>query len=373
MGFLSIKTKHMVEATPKISKQKLLVIAKTKNAAQAQCTEFAKLGFKAKATHIGATNVTSRFQAACVIVEEGDDYDLFADTLIRFQTVPIVAFVGAVEVAAEFKDAKIFAAGETAAAGDFMKTRISEVQADINKVFEQFDEDKSGFIDRGELKMVADSLGVSLDASQVSSMIADIDLNGDGKISPDEFQLWWLSGRNGTTGNMSQILAGKLGGVKTLENMSSTFSALAAQAQKGVFKHNTHSINCKFNGDAAEEATNGMTMSASVRAMGNTKDAVHALKARILGSEKAEEGKACFYFSFNIKIKEGITDASNLFGNFSETIANEGDNLGSQFKRHFKKFEVTFNDGRLFIRGVTKEKDPRRCGPLMPLLAMASA
>jgi len=116
-----------------------------------------------------------------------------------------------------------------------------------------------------------------------------------------------------------------------------------------------------------------MTMSASVRAMGNTKDAVHALKARILGSEKAEEGKACFYFSFNIKIKEGITDASNLFGNFSETIANEGDNLGSQFKRHFKKFEVTFNDGRLFIRGVTKEKDPRRCGPLMPLLAMASA
>ena len=97
----------MVEATQtKQSKQKLLVIAKTSNAAQAQCTEFAKLGFKAKATHIGATKVTSRFQAACVIVEEGDDYDLFADTLIRFQTVPIVTFVGAVEVAAEFSDDK---------------------------------------------------------------------------------------------------------------------------------------------------------------------------------------------------------------------------------------------------------------------------
>ena len=51
--------------------------------------------------------------------------------------MPIVAFVGAVEVAAEFKDAKIFAAGETAAAGDFMKTRINEVRADINKVFEE--------------------------------------------------------------------------------------------------------------------------------------------------------------------------------------------------------------------------------------------
>jgi len=42
-------------------------------------------------------------------------------------------------------------------------------------------------------------------------------------------------------------------------------------------------------------------------------------------------------------------------------------------ERKFKKLEVTFNDGRLFIRGVTKGKDPRRLGPLMPLLAMANA
>lgn len=115
-----------------------------------------------------------------------------------------------------------------------------------------------------------------------------------------------------------------------------------------------------------------MTMSASVKAMGNTKDAVHALKARILGSEKIEDGGAYCYFSFNIKIKEGITDASNLFGNISEAIAER--NLGGKnVRRHFKKLEVTFNDGHLFIRGVTKEKDPRRLGPLMPLLGMANA
>jgi len=115
-----------------------------------------------------------------------------------------------------------------------------------------------------------------------------------------------------------------------------------------------------------------MSVSASVRAMGNTKDAVNALKARILGTEKLEEGKTWAYFSFNIKIKEGITDASNLFGKLSDAVKPEG-HMGEEISRKFKKLEVSFSDGRVFIRGVTKGKDPRRFGPLMPLLAMADA
>ena len=84
--------------------------------------------------------------------------------------------------------------------------------ADINKVFVEFDDDKNGYIDRGELKMVASSLGVDLNIAELNNMVADIDLNRDGKISPEEFQLWWLSGRNGCSGSMSQILAASLGG-----------------------------------------------------------------------------------------------------------------------------------------------------------------
>jgi len=131
--------------------------------------------------------VTNRFQAAVVVVEEGDDFDLFADTLTRFHTVPIVTFMGQVEVAAEFKDSKIFAADDYATASDLIKSRIAEVQADINKVFTEFDEDKNGFIDRGELKMVASSLGVDLNVAELNNMVADIDLDRDGKISPEEF------------------------------------------------------------------------------------------------------------------------------------------------------------------------------------------
>jgi len=90
--------------------------------------------------------------------------------------------------------------------------------------------------------------------------------------------------------------------------------------------------------------------------MGNTKDAVHALKARILGSEKIEDGKAYSYFSFNIKMKEGITDPSNLFGNITEAIEDEGEEniMSRDVRKAFKKLELKFSDGRLFIRGVTK-------------------
>jgi hypothetical protein len=71
--------------------------------------------------------VTNRFQAAIIVVDEGDDYDLFADSLNRFHTVPIVAFLGEVEVGPEFKDSKVFAAEDYAGASEYMKTRIAEV------------------------------------------------------------------------------------------------------------------------------------------------------------------------------------------------------------------------------------------------------
>jgi hypothetical protein len=71
--------------------------------------------------------------------------------------------------------------------------------------------------------MVAASLGVDLNIAELNNMVADIDLNRDGKISPEEFQLWWLSGRNGCSGSMSQILAAKLGGTPAFKTMSDNF------------------------------------------------------------------------------------------------------------------------------------------------------
>ena len=64
-------------------------------------------------------------------------------------------------------------------------------------------------------------------------MISDLDFNGDGLISPVEFQNWWLAGRNGSTGNMSQLLKARLGGKKFISGMNETLTKLANQASKG--------------------------------------------------------------------------------------------------------------------------------------------
>ena len=55
-------------------------------------------------------------------------------------------------------------------------------------------------------------MGYNMSNNDVNNMIKDLDYNGDGQISKKEFQLWWLAGRKGTTGTMSQILTKAIGG-----------------------------------------------------------------------------------------------------------------------------------------------------------------
>lgn len=84
--------------------------------------------------------------------------------------------------------------------------KIAEARENIKKVFESFDKDNSGFIDRDELKQAIAQIGVEMNEMDVYNMMLDLDRNGDGKISLDEFQTWWLTGRKGVTGTMSRLM-----------------------------------------------------------------------------------------------------------------------------------------------------------------------
>jgi calmodulin len=123
------------------------------------------------------------------------------DKLVRYHNCPVVCFVGSgLTLSKEFAHSKVITQKEVHA---YIKNEVARVKADIKKIFDAFDTDKSGFIDKTELKGVAAGLGIGMGEIDCDNMIRDLDLNRDGKISPDEFNLWWLCGRKGSTGKMS--------------------------------------------------------------------------------------------------------------------------------------------------------------------------
>jgi centrin-1 len=63
----------------------------------------------------------------------------------------------------------------------------SDTEEDIRKIFELFDDDKTGYISLHNLKRVAHELGEQMNDAELLEMIERADLDQDGQISPDEF------------------------------------------------------------------------------------------------------------------------------------------------------------------------------------------
>ena len=64
-------------------------------------------------------------------------------------------------------------------------------EEDIRDVFNEFDEDKSGTLDREEITELIATFGTVLSSAERSKMYTDIDSNGDGEIQFEEFLPWW--------------------------------------------------------------------------------------------------------------------------------------------------------------------------------------
>jgi centrin-1 len=72
---------------------------------------------------------------------------------------------------------------------ELMTSRLagSDTKEDIQKIFELFDDDKTGYISLQNLKRVAHELGENMDDAELLEMIERADLDHDGQISSEEF------------------------------------------------------------------------------------------------------------------------------------------------------------------------------------------
>ena len=72
---------------------------------------------------------------------------------------------------------------------ELMTSRLagSDTKEDIQKIFELFDDDKTGYISLQNLKRVAHELGENMDDAELLEMIERADFDHDGQISSEEF------------------------------------------------------------------------------------------------------------------------------------------------------------------------------------------
>ena len=76
-----------------------------------------------------------------------------------------------------------------------MKCRIGErdPEKELRDAFAVFDSDGSGSIDRKELKRLMKKLGQALTEAELDAMMDEVDTNGDGEISFEEFKAMMVS------------------------------------------------------------------------------------------------------------------------------------------------------------------------------------
>jgi calmodulin len=76
-----------------------------------------------------------------------------------------------------------------------MKSRVGErdPEKELRDAFAVFDTDGSGSIDRKELKRLMKKLGQALTEAEIDAMMDEVDSNGDGEISYEEFKAMMVS------------------------------------------------------------------------------------------------------------------------------------------------------------------------------------
>lgn len=69
-----------------------------------------------------------------------------------------------------------------------MDERQRDPEEDLRDAFNMFDADRSGFIDREEVRMLMKKLAQTLTEEEIDAIMEEVDTDGDGEISFDEFR-----------------------------------------------------------------------------------------------------------------------------------------------------------------------------------------
>ena len=91
-------------------------------------------------------------------------------------------------------------------------------------------------------------LGRELDAAEVDECLKDIDKDKDNRISFAEFAKWWLSGRQGLSPLMRNLLSFKLKSLKLIDTLSAPMKEVMSDlTQQDAYNISTSSFTLNLN------------------------------------------------------------------------------------------------------------------------------
>eukprot|EP00759_Apiculatamorpha_spiralis_P018271 PhF_6_TR24763/c0_g1_i1/m.33976 len=188
------------------------------------------------------------------------------------------------------------------------RTPTTREKDSLKKVFDTYDTDKSGFIDRNELKNMVDKLGCSMTDAELTAVISGLDANADNKISFDEFIVWWTSDKKlgGNSGVRLAAMKAKLAAELILQDMEKRKAEPIKQVSEDITL-------TKFKVRTAE-ALKKVALSAGVTVMPFSKEVFAvAMKDLTKGTSvplnESEDGTSKWQMAGSLGIK--LTDAAD--------------------------------------------------------------
>ena len=125
------------------------------------------------------------------------------------------------------------------------------LEEEVKPLFAKYDKDQSGNIDAEELNTLSAELGHPLNEEQLADAMKDLDIDGDGVISLDEFNRWFFSGMKSYGGIQRSFLKLKKRGTKLLGALNID----PGDAVEGEIKMRNHSFKLGFNSPANPKST----------------------------------------------------------------------------------------------------------------------
>ena len=86
-------------------------------------------------------------------------------------------------------------------------TAVTRIKGDVNETFEGLDKNKNGKIEKNELFALFEQLaaGGAVDAEEVDKVYKQLDVNGDGTVSKEEFIMWYTGSETRIRDDVAKI------------------------------------------------------------------------------------------------------------------------------------------------------------------------